>query len=148
MWDMHGRQAVAVNLGEDERRTLQAWAARRKTAQALALRSRIVLECAQGKTNVSVAGELRFSEQMVRKWRNRFARLRHGLAALELAELPLGAAGPDGRPGCSAPDFPGCRSARTRWRRGAVMAVASAGVRPKDAARLRCSSATGSGDLG
>jgi hypothetical protein len=39
-----------VELSDDERRTLSGWARRRKTAQALALRSRIVLRCAEGGT--------------------------------------------------------------------------------------------------
>ena len=35
-------------LTDDERQVLEGWARRRKTAQALALRSRIVLACADG----------------------------------------------------------------------------------------------------
>ena len=35
-------------LTDDERQVLEGWARRRKTAQALALRSRIVLACAAG----------------------------------------------------------------------------------------------------
>ena len=35
-------------LSDDERRVLEGWARRRKTAQALALRSRIILACADG----------------------------------------------------------------------------------------------------
>ena len=39
-----------VELTDDERQVLEGWARRRKTAQALALRSRIVLACADGGT--------------------------------------------------------------------------------------------------
>lgn len=46
---------------------------RRKTAQALALRSRIVLECATGVDSKLVAQRLSVSQQTVSKWRNRFA---------------------------------------------------------------------------
>jgi hypothetical protein len=42
-------------LSEDERHTLENWAKRRRTAQGLALRARIVLACAQGGSNVAVA---------------------------------------------------------------------------------------------
>jgi transposase len=63
---------VPLNLADDERRTLQAWARRRKTAQALAERSRIILACAQGGSNSSVAADLGVSRDMVSKWRARF----------------------------------------------------------------------------
>ena len=54
--------------------TLQRWARRRNSAQALALRSRIVLACANGKSNTAVAEELRLTRQTVGKWRRRFLR--------------------------------------------------------------------------
>jgi transposase len=45
---------------------------RRKTAQALALRARIVLACAGGLDNKSVAAKQRVTQQTVSKWRARF----------------------------------------------------------------------------
>ena len=45
-------------LSDDERRTLENWAKRRKTAQGLALRARIVLACADGGPNTAVAARL------------------------------------------------------------------------------------------
>ena len=63
-------------LTDAERRTLQGWASRRKTAQGLAQRARIVLMCADGKTNIAVAAELRITRETVGKWRNRFIRQR------------------------------------------------------------------------
>jgi len=45
-------------LSEDERHTLENWARRRRTAQGLALRARIVLACAQGGNNIAVAARL------------------------------------------------------------------------------------------
>ena len=45
-------------LSEAERRTLQGWATRRRTAQGLALRARIVLACAEGRSNIAVAAQL------------------------------------------------------------------------------------------
>ena len=59
-------------LSEDERLTLVNWATRRKTAQGLALRARIVLACAEGRSNTAVAGRLRVSRTTVKKWRARF----------------------------------------------------------------------------
>jgi transposase len=65
---------VPVELTDDERRALGAWARRRTTAQALAQRSRIVLRCAEGGTIGAVAAELGVSRDMVSKWRSRFLR--------------------------------------------------------------------------
>ena len=74
--------AVVIELSEADRAELQRWARRRKTAQALALRSRIVLACAEpGVTNTAVASALGVSVLTVSKWRRRFARL--GLAGLD-----------------------------------------------------------------
>jgi transposase len=65
---------VPLELTDDERRTLKAWVRRRKTAQALAARSQIVLACAEGGSIASVAAELGVSRDMVSKWRSRFLR--------------------------------------------------------------------------
>ena len=73
---MKGRPKAQLVLVQAEREQLQAWALRRKTAQALALRSRIVLSCAQGHTNDQVAALLRVTPQTVCKWRLRFVRQR------------------------------------------------------------------------
>jgi transposase len=59
-------------LSDTERRILQGWATRRKTAQGLALRARIVLACAEGRSNVAVAARLGISRTTVTKWRSRF----------------------------------------------------------------------------
>ena len=59
-------------LSHDERRVLQGWERRRKTAQALALRSRIILACAGGAGVSAVAAELGISRATAGKWRSRF----------------------------------------------------------------------------
>ena len=59
-------------LADAERQMLQGWATRRKTAQGLALRARIVLACAEGRSNTAVAARLGISRTTVRKWRDRF----------------------------------------------------------------------------
>ena len=67
-------------LTDDERQTLTRWSRRAKSAQALALRCRIVLACATGATNKQVAAELGVSLPTVGKWRSRFvARRLEGL---------------------------------------------------------------------
>jgi transposase len=71
---------VPLELTTEERRVLRGWVRRRKTAQALAVRSRIVLACAQGGTVTAVAEELGVSRDMVSKWRRRF--LEHRLEGL------------------------------------------------------------------
>jgi len=65
-----------IELTEDERETLERWARRPTSAQALALRCRIVLAAADGKPNKDIAAELRCNPATVGKWRNRFARRR------------------------------------------------------------------------
>jgi len=67
-----GRPVPELKLSEEERVTLQRWAQRPKTAQALAIRSRIILTCACGKTNTETAQHLRVTLQTVGKWRSRF----------------------------------------------------------------------------
>jgi transposase len=67
-----GTQAAAVTLTDDERETLERWARRPQSAQALALRCRIVLACAQGGTNIEIARRLDVHRDTVGKWRRRF----------------------------------------------------------------------------
>lgn len=65
-------KAGPVVLTDEERSVLSGWARRPKTAQALALRSRIVLACAEGGTNGEIAQRLGVGRQTVSKWRARF----------------------------------------------------------------------------
>jgi transposase len=65
--------AVKVVLTDAEREQLQAWSRRPKSAQALALRSRIVLAAADGLGNTQVAERLGVQRSTVMKWRARFA---------------------------------------------------------------------------
>ena len=67
-----GRPKARLIVSPSERKRLEAWTRRRKTAQALATRSRIVLLCAAGMQNIDVAEKLGVSKQMVGKWRQRF----------------------------------------------------------------------------
>lgn len=67
-----GRPLPPLTLSDEERQTLEGWTRRRKTAQQLALRSRIVLLTAAGRTNTAVAGQLQVCIQTVGKWRERF----------------------------------------------------------------------------
>jgi transposase len=61
-----------VVLSDEERSVLTGWARRRKTSQALALRARIVLRCADGDTIAEVAQRLEITRGTVSKWRSRF----------------------------------------------------------------------------
>jgi transposase len=73
---MRGRPKANLVLNEEEREQLQTWSRRRKTGQALAMRSRIILECASGLESKVVAERLSTSQQTVSKWRNRFIKMR------------------------------------------------------------------------
>lgn len=68
--------AARIKLSEEERVALESYARRRKTAQALAMRARIVLRCAEGGPDGVVAEELGVARDTVGRWRRRFAALR------------------------------------------------------------------------
>ena len=63
---------VAVDLSEAERVQLESWSRRRTSAQALALRSRIVLLAGEGLNNTEIASRLEVNVSSARKWRKRF----------------------------------------------------------------------------
>jgi transposase len=65
-----------VTLTDEERATLTRWARRAKSSQVLAMRSRIVLACAEGASNTEVAAALGVHLSTVGKWRRRFLKLR------------------------------------------------------------------------
>jgi transposase len=65
--------AVALVLDDAEREQLERWARRRKSAQALAQRARIVLLAADGLKNTEIAAEMGITRGMAAKWRARFA---------------------------------------------------------------------------
>jgi transposase len=67
-----GRPKAQLEVTDAEREQLTRWSRRAKTAQALALRSRIVLSCADGLSNTEVAHRLRVTPGTVTRWRARF----------------------------------------------------------------------------
>jgi transposase len=71
-----GRPKAELIVSEGEREALERWSRRPSSAQALALRSRIVLACAEGKSNQAVARRERVTPQTVGKWRQRFVERR------------------------------------------------------------------------
>jgi transposase len=83
---MRGRPKTQLVLSETEREQLGALTLRRKTAQALALRARIVLSCADGVDNKVVAARQRVTPQTVSKWRARY--VEHRLDGLLDAPRP------------------------------------------------------------
>jgi transposase len=75
-WAMPIPSAVEIVLTDEERAVLESWTARRKTAQAMALRARIVLAAAGQLTNGEIAEVEGISRATVTKWRGRFAATR------------------------------------------------------------------------
>jgi transposase len=75
-----GPQLRDLKLTSQEANQLLEWTRRPKTSQALALRARIILACAEGHNNSEVARNCRVIRQTVGKWRSRF--LAHRLDGL------------------------------------------------------------------
>ena len=71
-----GRPKAELSLTDDERSVLERLARRRTSAQAMALRARIILACATGATNAAVAEALGVAPATVGKWRRRFVAAR------------------------------------------------------------------------
>jgi hypothetical protein len=94
-----GPQLVRAELIDDERlaAALAAWVRRRTTAQGLALRSRIVLRCAEGGTIGAVAAGL------VPSWSPFIQRLGGGFACQ--ARLPKSRLGCSWPPACCTPEL-------------------------------------------
>ncbi|MBI2829421.1 MAG: IS630 family transposase [Acidobacteria bacterium] len=69
-----GRPKAILTLTLDERRELESLAHRSRSAPAMARRARIVLACAEGRNNKTVAHRLRLTSATVCKWRARFVR--------------------------------------------------------------------------
>jgi transposase len=105
---MPAPHAVPITVSEADRLTLQSWARRPKTAQALALRARIVLAAAAGEeTNLEIAERLQTNRHTVAKWRGRYAR--RGLAGLTDEPRPA--------PRARSPTTAWTRCWRRRWSR-------------------------------
>ena len=83
---MSGRPKTTLVLTEAEREQLKALTLRRKTAQALALRARIVLACADGQDNKVVAARQRVTPQMASTVRPTAPGWPTGCAALRRAK--------------------------------------------------------------
>lgn len=67
-----GRPKAALIVTPEERKELESLAHRSRSASALARRARLVLACAEGRDNTTVARRLRMSPTTVCKWRARF----------------------------------------------------------------------------
>lgn len=83
-----GRPKKPIEITAEDREKLRMMALRPKSAQAMALRARIVLHCGQGMSNSEVAQKLCITGATVGKWRERFRQL--GLEGL-LDEPRVGA---------------------------------------------------------
>jgi transposase len=67
-----GRPKKALEIGAEDPEKLSMIARRPKSAQAMAMRARIVLNCGQGLSNSAVARKLHVTGATVGKWRERF----------------------------------------------------------------------------
>jgi transposase len=67
-----GRPLASLQISAEDQEQLHSWSRRPKTAQALFMRSRIVLLAGEGRTNTEIAGKLLTTKQTVGKWRQRY----------------------------------------------------------------------------
>jgi len=67
-----GRPKAPLILTDEERADLTALTRRHRTAQQVARRARIILACADGRDNKTVAKDMKASAAMVGRWRWRF----------------------------------------------------------------------------
>ena len=77
---LKGRPLTPVTISGEDRAQLVAWSRRPKTVQALAMRARMILLAAEGRSNTVIAGQLRTRQHTVGKWRRRY--LESGLDGL------------------------------------------------------------------
>ena len=70
-----GRPKKPLEIADEDRDKLRTIALRPKSAQAMAMRARIVLCCGQGMSNSEVARKLHIAGATVGKWRERFRKL-------------------------------------------------------------------------
>lgn len=82
---MPGPQPIQVELDSDTQKALEALTRRHSTPQQLVTRAQILLLAADGKNNAEIVRELDLSIDMVRMWRNRWARF----ANIPLEELTV-----------------------------------------------------------
>ena len=71
-----GRPKRPLIVTEEERERLESLAHRARSQALLARRARVILACAEGLDNKTVAKKLRCSLGMVGKWRSRFLKAR------------------------------------------------------------------------
>ena len=95
---MARRRLEPLVLSEEERSELKGLAGRHKTAQAIALRARIVLACAEGGHNKDVAARLHVDEATVGKWRRRFVERRTAYTTSRVPAHPARLMMPASRP--------------------------------------------------
>ena len=76
---------LPLELAQTEQDELEKLVKRHNVGQQIALRARIVLAAAKGKSNCQIALELEVSRQMVRLWRERWLQLQ----SIPLAELSV-----------------------------------------------------------
>ena len=76
-----GRPKDGLEVGDEVREDLSRLERGRTVSQALALRARMILRCAEGKDDTQVARELDLDRNTVGKWRRRFMRQRYWLLA-------------------------------------------------------------------
>ena len=69
-----GRPLAPLCISGEDRTQLDAWSKRPKTAQALALRSRIVLPAGDGLSNTAITKQLHTMQHTVGKWRRRYSK--------------------------------------------------------------------------
>ena len=76
MYDLYMSQRVAIDLTQEEERTLRQWARAGTSEHRMVERAKVILLAHRGKSNLEIAEHLKTRPARVSKWRQRFGERR------------------------------------------------------------------------
>ena len=87
---MAGPKPTRIDLSETERQELQKLVRRHNVGQQIALRGRIIVMAAEGKSNAEIARSMHVTLDSVRLWRKRWVEFQPSVIGTDLCNAILG----------------------------------------------------------